>query len=129
MKKKGFSEFLATLLLIVLLVTSIVLTQVWLLNYSSGIYTRGESKSSTSETGIERVINSKLYFNNKFTSLKITKISVDDISCSINDSIPRGVHMYDLTSCLTNNTNVMPHAVVYTNRGIYTADFYYPKTQ
>lgn len=127
MDKNGFSEFLTMLLLIVLLVASIVVTQIWLMDYSSGIYTSTESKSSTSETSIERVINSKLYFNNKHALLEITEVSVDDVSCSINDTITPGVYIYDLSSCMGGNSNEVSNVVVYTDKGIFTADFFNQK--
>ena len=98
--KRGISPVVATALLIVVAVVSVVSFQTWFGGFSSGVFTKTETQSSTEimNTKIENVIGSSLYFNNADTeNITITQVKFDGVDCNISGNFTFGINELDLS--------------------------------
>lgn len=120
--KKGISPVVASALLLVVAIVGVVGFQTWFNNYSSETFIKVEHQSSqaSSNSNIETIIDSILYFKNGNTNnLTITSIKIDGINCNINQTIIPGVTGIDVRSCLINSSTTSPEIIVLTRNKIY----------
>ncbi|MCA9459366.1 MAG: SBBP repeat-containing protein [Nanoarchaeota archaeon] len=126
--RKGIGPVVATALLIVVAVVSLVAFQNWFNTYSSGMYIDVESQSSSAivNGGIEAVIGDVLYFKNGFSeNLSIISVKIGGFYCSgLNGSYSSGMHNLNISSCIGNVTTLTPDVVVISNKAIYHKQIY-----
>ena len=125
--KKTISPVVATALLIVVAVVSVVGFQTWFGDFSSGVFsnTETQSENNVGNTQIDSVIGSSAYFNNAGTeNITITEVKVDRVDCNITTNATTGISELDISDCLANATTSTPEIVIYTNEGIYSKNFY-----
>ncbi len=121
--KKSISPVVATALLIVVAVISVVGFQTWFQTYSSSTFTNIEQKSQSSlTTGIEDLIGSTLYFKNGGTSnMEISSAKINGVDCSVSGSYKQGMNSIYLGNCTINGVN---NIVIVTNSGVISKKFY-----
>ncbi len=125
--KRAISPVVATALLIVVAVVSVVGFQTWFGTFSSGVFSNTETQSDSrvGNTQIDSIIGSSAYFNNAGTeNITVTQVKVDGVDCNITTNATRGISEFDISSCLANVTTQTPEVVIYTNDGIYSEKFY-----
>ena len=122
--KKTISPVVATALLIVVAVVSIVGFQGWFSDFSSKLFTNTETKSQGGDltTEIELVKDGTLYFNNQFNdNITILEIKVGNTSCTnISGNYSNGISEINIANCIGDITErTTKDIVVITNKGIY----------
>ncbi len=125
--KKTMSPVVATALLLVISVISVVGFQNWFQTFSSSTYTEIQQQSSTDSlnTMIETVIESNIYFKNGYNNLTIKNIEIDGVSCIITpNSYSKGIKEINIGNCTQNATSSTPEIVVFTNKGIFNKKIY-----
>lgn len=126
-EKKSLASVIATALLILVAVGTIIGFQTWFETYSTGLFTKTEQSSSVqvSNTKIESVIGDSLYFNNgNFNNLSIISVKIEGVDCNVGGNYSSGINELNLSSCISNVSTSTPEIVVYTNQGIYAKNFF-----
>jgi len=121
--KKAISPVVATALLLVVAVVSVVGFQTWFNTYSSTIFTNVEQKSTSNfDTGIENLIGSTLYFKNGGSSnITILSVKVGSNDCLINGSYSTGMNIISLgNNCTLNLTTSTPEIFVLTDTKVFS---------
>ena len=118
-KKKAISPVVATALLLVVAVISVVGFQGWFTAFSSSVFTDVEvdTQKSSSQVGVEDLVGDILYINSG-DNLSIKSISIGGTDCNINSSFS-GLAKIDVSSCIENLTNPAANILVITDEGIY----------
>ena len=118
-KKKAISPVVATALLLVVAVISVVGFQGWFTAFSSSVFTDVEvdTQKSSSQVGVEDLVGDILYINSG-DNLSIKSISIGGTDCNINSSFS-GLAKIDVSSCIENLTNPAANILVITDDGIY----------
>ncbi len=126
--KKTISPVIATALLIVVAVASVVSFQTWFGSFSSDIFsdTETQSSNSVSDTQIEQLIGNSLYFRNGGTeNITLNSIKINGVDCNISSTeLTEGITELNVTICLGDIDNSNPKIVVYTTEKIYTKNIY-----
>lgn len=119
---KGISPVVATALLLVVGVTSVVYFQGWFTSFESKLFSDIESKVDTNSLTIEYLEADNIYVRNyDEENLTYNNIKVGGISCNINGTIAaQGVYSINLGTCLLGEQIGPKEVVVYTNKGIYS---------
>lgn len=120
--KKTISPVVATALLLVVGVVSVVGFQNWFNLFSSDLFTDIETKSnSRGNIQIENVIGSILYLKNSDTeNITVTSIKMNNNTCNINSEYAIGISEINLTSCLESYGQGAYYVVVYTTKGVFS---------
>lgn len=123
--KKAISPVVATALLLVVAVVSVVTFQNWFSTFSSSVYITNEEQSNDLETKVERVLGQNLYFKTSpDKNITITDVKVEGVSCGINGSFSQEILTFDLSSCLDESQiGTTQEVVVYTKNNIYSHNF------
>ena len=127
LNKKTISPVVATALLLVVAVVAVTGFQVFFNTYSSGLFSKAETQSSSQvgNTQIEDLIGNSLYFRNSNTeNITINQIKIDEFDCNISQNISTGITELDVSSCVSNLTISTPEVVVYTTKGIYSEKYF-----
>lgn len=124
--KKTISPVVATALLLVVAVLTIVGFQDWFQTYSSNVFTKVESDSSTnSNLQIESIIGKNLYIKNLGqNNLTINKVKISGIDCNINKNISKSMVDIDLNNCNSTIPEGQNEIVIYTDNGIISKYIY-----
>lgn len=125
--KLALSGVVATALLLVVAVASIVSFQGWYNTYSSQLLNDVDEKSSNqiAQTGIETLNGNKLYFKNgENTNISIEQIKIDNINCNVTGDFEPGVSTIDVSACVSNITTQTPEIVVFTNDNIISKNVF-----
>jgi hypothetical protein len=113
--KKAISPVVATTLLLVVSVVSVVGFSSWFSVFSSSMLVDIESDSSSSNSvKIEDLVNGNLYVNSK-TNSTINSISINDIDCNYNGSV-LGLDKIDISSCIENISGMANVVIVTGNK-------------
>jgi formylglycine-generating enzyme required for sulfatase activity len=125
--RKGISPVVATTLLLVVAVLSVVGFMSWFESFQSSNLVDVERQSSSGKiyTSVDQFIGDTLYIKNGYDNLSISDISVDGISCGINISSTDNLIKISLAgnSCI-NFTSSTPDFVVYTKEGVFSKKEY-----
>jgi formylglycine-generating enzyme required for sulfatase activity len=125
--RKGISPVVATTLLLVVAVLSVVGFMSWFESFQSSNLVDVERQSSSGKiyTSVDQFIGDTLYIKNGYDNLSINDISVDGISCGINMSSSDTLIKISLAgnSCI-NFTSSTPDFVVYTKEGVFSKKEY-----
>jgi flagellin-like protein len=120
--KKAISPVVATALLLVVAVVSVVGFQGWFSEFSSSMFVDVETQSSgQSSVSVEAIVGDKLYINSK-NNLSISSIKINNNDCNINTSI-NGLENLNISSCME-NVSGSANIIVVTNSGIYESYIY-----
>ncbi len=115
--KKAISPVVATALLLVIAVISVVGFQGWFTTFSSGVFVDVETQTSSSNNVIvEGLVGEKLYVISKGNS-SINSIKINDVDCNFNGSVS-GLDSVNISSCLE-NVSGSANIVVVTDDGIF----------
>jgi hypothetical protein len=115
--KKAISPVVATALLLVVAVVSVVGFQGWFTEFSSSMLVDVETQSSgQSSVTVEGLIGEKLYLNSK-SNVSISSIKINDIDCNINSSV-NGLDNFNISDCIQNVSGAA-NIIVVTNSGIF----------
>jgi len=99
--KKGISPVVATALLLVVAVMSVVGFQGWFTAFSSSVFVGVESDTDSSNSvKVEDIIGDKLYLNSKFNS-SINSININGVDCNFNGTVS-GIDYINISSCIEN---------------------------
>ena len=100
--KKAIGPVVASALLLVVAVVSVVGFQGWFNEYSSEILADTETQTSGGfNTGIEDVVDGTLYFlNGNSNNITINSVKIDGINCNISNSYGIGINELDISSCI-----------------------------
>jgi flagellin-like protein len=127
LNRKGISPVVATSLLLVVAVLSVVGFMSWFETFQSSNLVDIESQSSSGKiyTSVDQFIGGTLYIKNGYTNLSINDILVDGISCGVNISSTDSLIKISLSgnSCI-NFTSSTPDFVVYTDEGVFSKKEY-----
>ncbi len=125
--KKGIGPVVASGLLLVVAIVSIVGFQTWFNNYSSITFSNVESQSgdSVGSTNIDTISNNYLYFKNSNSgNVTIQSVKVGGVDCSVSQEISNGLTGINISSCLANLTTRNVDVVVITNQKVYSKKVY-----
>jgi flagellin-like protein len=115
--KKAISPVVATALLLVVAVVSVVGFQGWFTEFSSSMLVDIETQSSEqSSVSVEAIVGDKLYINSK-NNVSITSIKINNIDCNINTSI-KGLENFNISDCIQ-NVSGSANIIIVTNSGIF----------
>jgi len=120
--KNGISPVVATALLLVIAVVSVVGFQNWFGNFSTTIFEDVEMEtSSSSESSIEGLVGDKLYVKSG-DNLSISSIKINDVDCEFSGNVS-GVEGIDVSSCLKDVSGKVNIVVVSNNKIIESYEF------
>ena len=121
--KRAISPVIATALLLVVAVVSVVGFQTFFNTYSTGLFSKVEtqSESSVANTQIDTISGGMLYFKSGFEEIEIQSVKVNGNNCYVS-----GLYINDLNSIpISNCTNSGENDVVLvTNKGVYEKKIY-----
>ena len=117
--KKGVSPVVATALLLVVAVVSVVGFQGWFNEFSSSVLSDIESDTSSgnSVVVVEDIIGNVLYLNSKGSS-EILSVEVEGVDCNVLVSEINGISKLDIRSCVESVESTSVNVVVLTSSGI-----------
>lgn len=114
--KKGISPVVATALLLVVAVISVVGFQGWFTQFSSSTFVDVESQTSSSNSVVvEDLIGNNLYLNSN-DNTTINSVKINNVDCNINTQIS-GLDSINVSSCIENLSGSV-NIVVTTNNKI-----------
>jgi flagellin-like protein len=109
--RKGISPVVATALLLVVAVVSVVGFSDWFETFSSTVFIDVETQSSGQNyLSVEGLIGEKLYLNSKGNS-SINSVKINGIDCNFNGSV-LGLDSINVSSCIENVSGVANIVVV-----------------
>jgi hypothetical protein len=115
--KKAISPVVATALLLVVAVISVVGFSGWFETFSSSTFIDIETQTTgQSSVTVEGLIGEKLYLNSK-SNVSISSIKINDIDCNINSSV-NGLDNFNISDCME-NVSGSAIIIVVTNSGIF----------
>jgi flagellin-like protein len=115
--KKAISPVVATALLLVVAVVSVVGFSGWFETFSSSTFIDIETQTTgQSSVTVEGLIGEKLYLNSK-SNVSISSIKINDIDCNINSSV-NGLDNFNISDCIQNVSGAA-NIIVITNSGIF----------
>ena len=121
--KKAITAVVATALILVLAVVSVISFQTWFSSFSSKTFVNIEqnSKDTDSSSRIETLIGNKLYFkNNLKENLSINQIKVNGNVCNISiTNISLGIEGINLENCTDNLTTNVADITIVTDKKIF----------
>lgn len=123
LNKKCISPVVATALLLVIVVLSIVGFQYWFDSYSSSTFSDVEMKSSNDlgNSKIENVINNELYFINGLdNNVSVTSIKVGEIDCNFSSELVPGMNIINISTCTDNLSVTVNDIVIITNKKVFS---------
>ncbi len=122
--KKAIAPVVATSILIVVVVISIVGFQGWFDTFSSNLFIDVESDSSVNSfvNGIETVNNNGLYIK-AGKNLSVNSVEINGIDCNVNGSYS-GLSKIDISLCLSQISGSVADVVLVTDSGIYEKKIY-----
>ena len=118
--KKAISPVVATALLLVVAVVSVVGFASWFDTFKSELFVDVEQQGSISNlnVGIETLVGETLYFRSG-DGTQISSVSIDGVDCTgLNGTYSSGMQSLNVSNCLESITSSRPEIVVVTNRGI-----------
>jgi len=126
--KKAIGPVVATALLLVVAVVSVVGFQTWFQSYSTTTFSNVESQSGSSfNTGIDTVIGDKLYFKNGGTSnISLTQIKLDGVVCNLPTNLSPGMNEINLNQCSVSTNKILSgvsEIVLTTPKQLYVKKF------
>ncbi len=108
---------MATALLLVVALFSVVSFQGWVNDFASSVFVDVDSEASGSnDLLVEDLIGTNLYINAESNS-SISKIEVNGVDCNINGSFS-GISKIDLSFCLENIDSANANIVVVTGEKV-----------
>ncbi len=129
--KKGISPVVATGLLLVVAVISVMSFNTWFNTFQSGVLSNIETKSNDASLGgslkIDALIRNKLYIlNNLRDNLSIKEIKVDKNLCNLSnvDNLSLGLNEITLEGCLDNLSTDKPLISLVTDTKIVSKYIY-----
>lgn len=100
---KGISGVVATALVLVLAVVSVVGFQTWFGSYSSGIYSGAETKSNNGLSGsvsVEAILEDVVYIKSGYKT-NLTSLKVGSTECTLDhNNLSVGVNKVIISDCL-----------------------------
>ena len=116
--KKGIGPVVATALLLVVAVVSVVGFQGWFQTFSSNLFVDIEQRGSIShlDLGIETLVGSNLYIK-AGSGLNITSVSIDGNDCGVS-GIYYNMSSIDVSDCLESVSTSTPEIVLVTDKGV-----------
>ena len=115
--KKGISPVVATALLLVVAVVSVVGFQGWFTEFSSSTFVDVETQTSgQSSVNIEGIVGNKIYLKST-NNVSINSISVNNIDCNINSTV-KGLNNFNISPCME-NVSGSANIIVVTDNGIF----------
>lgn len=125
--KKAIGPVIATALLIVVAVVSVVAFQSWFTTFSSETTKDVDEKSDSGnfDTGIENIVGSDLYFRNgNDENISIKSITIAETDCNISQNFNSGINSVDIGDCASNVSGQKTDVSIITDKGVYTKRFY-----
>lgn len=118
--KKGISPVVATSLLLVVAVLTVVYFQNWFTFFSSGIFANVETDSNIQNNNllVEELIGKQLYIQNQGQELNILEININNEDCEINESISIGHKKINISKCIEKINSQTADIVIVTDKGI-----------
>jgi flagellin-like protein len=124
--KKAISPVVATVLLLVVVVVSVLGFQGWFTEFSSSIFVDIETQSSGQNSlSVEAIVGSDLYLKSN-NNISISSIKINNIDCNINASI-KGLENLNVSSC-RGNVSGLANIIIVTNYGIFDSHIYISKS-
>jgi len=116
----GIGPVIATALLLVVSVVTVIGFQGWFQTYSSGLMTDIELQEDLNSMKIETIIGDTLYIKKSGVSnITITKVTIDGFDCNIsNYSSNLNLIQLNMSYCIGNITTSVPEIVVHTTSNI-----------
>jgi flagellin-like protein len=109
--KKGISPVVATALLLVVAVVSVVGFSGWFETFSSTVFVDVETQTSNQNSlSVEAIIGNKLYLNSKENS-SINSVRINNVDCNFNGSV-LGLDSINVSSCISGYSGVASIVVV-----------------
>lgn len=127
LNKRAVTAVVATALLIILAIVTVILFQTWFQNYNSQILVKTEKQSqNVNSLQIEQMVGNQLYLNNRGNkNLSIQTIKLGSYDCQINKNLSPGITKISLNSCLLNSpNNKIKEITVIEQNQIQTKSFY-----
>lgn len=130
--KKAISPVVATTLLLVVAISTVIFFQDWFTNFSSGMLTdvKLKTQSEFQQSNIETIIGNTLYIRKSSNSnLTIRKVEIGGNDCNIsNFTSSNNLIKLDISYCIKNLSTSMNGIVVFTNNKIIEKTTFIKKT-
>ena len=121
--KKGVHPVVATALLLVVAVVSLVYFSSWFNQYQTGVLVDTEEKSLADlNSAIDALVLGSLYIK-AGDELNITLIKVNNNDCNITEGNYSGIVEFDLTSCLESEPVGVVEVMLLTDKGVSSKYF------
>ena len=125
MNKVGMTPIVATALLLVIAVISVVGFQSWFNTFSTSTLSGVESQGNGNviATVPKTVIGNQLYFNNGYNdNLTVSKVTIGGNDCNFTGSLSNGLSNLSLSNnCTQNLASSVSEVVIYTDKGIFSS--------
>lgn len=118
--KKAISPVVATALLLVVSVVSVVSFQSWYNSYQSDLFSDLNSNSNIDNfnVGVEGIYGEELFVNTGSGGLSITRIEVDGIECSLGPGEYTNLASIDISDCLSSVSSSTPSVRIFTEESV-----------
>lgn len=122
--KKGLSLVIATILLMLVAILSVVAFQLWFGTFQSDVEANVETKTSDRDmgSGVEHIVGSFLYFRNTYSNISIQEVSIDGNVCSpvLDPFYTDSIVAINVSDCLLLVSKPVVEVVVYTDKSVYS---------
>ena len=129
--RKALTAVVATALLIVVTVMTVIGFQTWFGSFSSSVLVNTEQNSNqaNTNTNIETLVGDTLYFKNSLEdNLTVKEIKINNIKCNISSfNLSLGVKDIDLKNCTDNLTTNVADIVIITEKKVFEKKIYINK--
>ncbi|MCA9486276.1 MAG: hypothetical protein H6500_01085 [Candidatus Woesearchaeota archaeon] len=99
--QKAFSPLIAVALLLIVTVVAIVLFSTWFNSFRSSLFTVAETEIGGDQVvGIVDLVGNELFFQ-AGVNTSVSFVRVSGNTCDFSSGVYSGLHVFDLTSCLT----------------------------
>jgi len=128
--KKAIGPVVASALLLVVAVVSVVGFQTWFNTYSTTTFSQVESQSSSYilNSKIQGIVGNDLYFNSGSSnkSVYINSIKVDNVNCNISgySTSTTSILKFNISSCIINSSNPIHNVMVITKNKIFNKNIF-----
>ena len=125
--RKGIGPVVASSLLLVVAVISLVAFQTWYSSYQSKILTSTENGENNEilSTEIEGLVGDTLYVTSGFDeNVSITGIEIGGINCNVTSNLSSGINEINIGNCTQNLTKQVHNILVFTNKTVLDKGIY-----
>ncbi len=117
---KGIGPVIASGLLLVIAIVSVVGFQTWFNTYSTTIFSDAEQKSLNENSLIvEDIVGNRLYIRNKGTeNITITQLKLSNFNCNVTATLEPGINSLSLNYCMQNISTGSNEVTVITDKNV-----------